>query len=171
MQFRHLLFTILTIALFSGCSSRSKGFFEDIYSQTEVRSATSQDYSEIKGAANAPIIKETQQKVKSSTKQDRSYTTNSPEVYSATGKIIDADYDKDVNLYIYAFLKSGTSNPISFYYDKDLKPIGGVVTITVKDNFLTKISGVSSNSTSKRSNTKRKRSRIKTPVIEKINTL
>ncbi len=171
MQFRHLLFTILTIALFSGCSSRSKGFFEDIYSATEVRSATSQDYSDIKGAANAPIIKKTQEEVKSSTKEDRSYTSNSSEVYSATGKIIDAAYDKDVNLYVYAFLKSGTSNPISFYYDKDLKPIGGVVTITVKDNFLTEISGNKSSSNSQRTNQKRKRSRIKTPIVEKINTL
>jgi hypothetical protein len=168
MQFRHLLFTVLTISLITGCSSRSKGFFEDIYSATEVRSATSRDYSDIKGAANAPIIKDEPKEYK--VQQNRSYTSTSSEVYSATGKIIDADYDKDVNLYVYAFLKSGTSNPISFYYDKDLNPIGGVVTITVKDNFLTSISNSNLQKT-QRTGTKRKRSRIKIPTIEKINTL
>ena len=168
MYFRHLLLTLTIAALFSGCSSRSKGFFEDIYSQTEVRSATQADYSEIKAAANAPIIQD--EDVSRSTKYNKKYTADTSEVYSATGKIIDASYDKDVNLYVYAFVKSGTSNPISFYYDKDLNPIGGVVTITVKDNFLTSISNSNLQKT-QRTGTKRKRSRIKIPTIEKINTL
>ncbi len=172
MHFRHLLFTFIIAALFSGCSARSKGFFEDMYSATEVRSATNQDYATIKAAENAPILSETQREkeIKQQEKQNKSYTSEASQVYHGTGKIIDADYDKDVNLYVYAFLKSGTSNPISFYYDKDLKPIGGIVTITIKDNFLTSISS-SSSEKSQRSSKKRKRSRIKTPTIEKINTL
>ncbi|HIP60304.1 MAG TPA: hypothetical protein EYH01_07760 [Campylobacterales bacterium] len=165
MHFRHLLFALIIAALFSGCSAKSKGYFEDLYSATEVRSATNQDYSVIKAPKNAPIIRDIQPQ--SSTKR---YTSDVSQVYHGTGKIIDADYDKDVNLYVYAFLKSGTSNPITFYYDEDLNPIGGIVTITIKDNFLTSITN-SQPEKSQRTNKKRKRSRIKTPIIEKINTL
>ena len=168
MQFHQVLFTLIIVALFSGCSARSKGFFEDIYSATEVRSATNQDYSVIKGAENEPIIKDLQPQ--SSIKQNKNYTSDVSQVYHGTGKIIDADYDRDVNLYVYAFLKSGTSNPISFYYDKSLKSTDDTVTVTIKDNFLTKIL-YNSPKKSQRSTTKRKRSRIKTPTIEKINTL
>jgi len=165
MHFRNLLLIFIIATLFSGCSARSKGFFEDIYSATEVRSATNQDYAEIKAPVNSSIIKDDTE-----TKQSKTYTSNTSQVYHGTGTIIDADYDKDVNLYIYAFLKNGTSNPITFYSDKDLKSNSGVVTITVKDNFLTSISTNNTQSTQKTS-TKRKRSRIKTPTVEKINTL
>lgn len=167
MYFRHILFTLIIAALFSGCSARSKGFFEDMYSDTEVRSATNQDYLEIKAPANASIIKDIQSEP--DTKQSKSYSSDASQVYHGTGKIIDADYDKDVNLYVYAFLKSGTSNPISFYFDKDLRPLGKVVTITIKDNFLTSIS-TNNSQTSQRTTKKRKRSRVKTPTIERINT-
>ncbi len=169
MHFRNLLFTLIIAALFSGCSARSKGFFEDIYSATEVRSATNKDYTEIKAPENASIIKDIEPE-STDKKQSKGYISDASQVYHGTGKIIDADYDKDVNLYVYAFLKSGTSNPISFYFDKDLRPIGGVVTITVKDNFLTSIS-TNNSQPSQRTTTKRKRSRIKTPTVEKINTL
>jgi hypothetical protein len=168
MHFRHLLFTLIIAALFSGCSARSKGYFEDLYSATEVRSATTQDYANIKAAKNTPIVTDVQDQA--STKQKNNYTSDASQVYHGTGKIIDADYDKDVNLYVYAFLKSGTSNPISFYYDEDLRPIGGIVTITIKDNFLTSITN-NQPAKSQRSTKKRKRSRIKIPSIEKINTL
>jgi len=175
MKICNFLFALFTVVLISGCSSKSKGFFEDLYSQTEVRSATKQDYASIKSVTNKPIVNEVSQE--ESTKQNKSYSSNSSQIYTAKGKIIDADYDKDVNLYIYAFLKSGSSNPISFYYDKDLRPIGDIVTITVKDNFLTDISKGSSTTTTKKNRAKkrnwkkRKKSNIQTPFVEKINTL
>jgi hypothetical protein len=176
MYFRNFLLTITIATLISGCSARTKGFFEDLYSQTEVRSATKQDYASIKAATNAPIISEDENKQKS--KKSKAYSSETSKIYTATGKIIDADYDKDVNLYIYAFLKSGTALPISFYYDKDLRPIGNIVTITVKDNFLTEISSANKKSRSlkrsgakKRHWRKRKKSNIQTPYVEKINTL
>jgi hypothetical protein len=166
------------MALFSGCSARSKGFFEDIYSATEERSATQADYSAIKAAKNAPIITDTQrdEEVKLRKERQKAYSSNSSEIYKATGKIIDVDYDKDVNLYIYAFLKTGTANPISFYYDEKIEQIGNIVTVTIKDNFLTSISEnhsiLDKNSKKvQRTKTKRRRSRIKVPIVERINTL
>ncbi len=169
MNYLYILFTFFIVILFSGCSAKSKGFIEDIYSQTEVRSATKQDYISIKAPRNAPIIKDTpkDESLQERTKLNGNYISDASQIYKATGKIIDASYDKDVNLYIYAFVKSRESNPITFYYDKDLRPIGDIVTITVKDNFLTKISSEKS----QRSLQKRKRSIIEMPVVERINTL
>ena len=173
MHFRHFLFSIFAITLLSGCSSRSKGFFEDIYSATEVRSATSQDYSNVKSARNAPIIVEEKSydEARAETKKSSRYIDNSSQVYHASGKIVDVSYDRDVNLYVYAFVKSGTSNSITFYSDEDLKPIDRTFTITVKDNFLTSHTVNNPSNNSQRTDTKRKRSRIKAPIIEKINTL
>jgi len=172
MHFHKFLFAIFAIVLFSGCSSKSKGFFEDLYSQTEVRSATQEDYSSIKADENTPILTETpkEKEIRLQEKLNNNYTSEASQVYHGTGKIIDVDYDNDVNLFVYAFLKSGTSNPISFYYDKDLRPIGKIVTITIKDNFLTSISGGNVEKT-QRTSKKRKWSKIKVPTIEKINTL
>jgi len=175
MKICNFLLAFFTIVLISGCSSKSKGFFEDLYSKTEVVSASKQNYASIKSVSNEPIVKEEIEE--ENIKQNRSYSSEVSKIYTATGKIIDADYDKDVNLYIYAFLKSGTAVPISFYYDKDLRPIGDVVTVTIKDNFLTEISKGEKKikktiKTKKvRSWKKRKKSNIQTPYEEKINTL
>jgi flagellar basal body L-ring protein FlgH len=177
MKICNILFALLVVVLISGCSSRSKGFFEDLYSKTEVISASKQNYASIKSVSNEPIVKETIDE--ENTKQNRNYSSDATKIYTATGKIIDADYDKDVNLYIYAFLKSGTAVPISFYYDQDLRPIGDIVTVTIKDNFLTEYSKgtkkVKKTRTEKRSRKrswkKRKKSNIQTPFVEKINTL
>ncbi len=165
MKYLYIISTLFIVILFSGCSAKSKGFIEDIYSQTEVRSATKQDYVSIKAPRNAPIIKD--ESLEKRTKLNGNYISDASQIYHATGKIIDASYDRDVNLYIYAFVKSKESNPITFYYDKDLRPIGGTVTITVKDNFLTDISSQQS----QRSSQKRRKSDIETPIVEKINTL
>lgn len=165
MSYKHLSFILFITLLLSGCSAKSKGFFEDIYSQTEVRSATKQDYTTINTSKNAPIIKD--EPLETRTKLNGNYISDASQVYEATGQIIDASYDKDVNLYVYAFVKSGESNPITFYYDKDLRPIGQKMTITVKDNFLTKYAKGST----KINSGKRKDSSIKTPTIEKIDTL
>jgi flagellar basal body L-ring protein FlgH len=177
MKICNFLLVLFTVVLISGCSSKSKGFFEDLYSKTEVRSATKQNYASIKSATNVPIVNEVEEE--ESTKKNKNYSSDSSQIYTATGKIIDADYDKDVNLYIYAFLKSGTAVPISFYYDQDLRPIGDIVTVTIKDNFLTEYSKgtkkVKKTRTEKRSRKrswkKRKKSNIQTPFVEKINTL
>jgi len=175
MKICNFLFALLAVVLISGCSSKSKGFFEDLYSKTEVVSASKQNYASIKSASNVPIVnEETEEETK---KQNRNYSSETSKIYTATGKIIDADYDKDVNLYIYAFLKSGTAVPISFYYDQDLRPIGDIVTVTIKDNFLTEISKgtkkvkKATRVKKRRSWKKRKKSNIQTPYEEKINTL
>ncbi|MCH9814315.1 MAG: hypothetical protein K0U47_10300 [Epsilonproteobacteria bacterium] len=165
MQYRQLSSLLIITLVFSGCTAKTKGFFEDIYSQTETRSANKQDYATIKNVKNAPIIKDTP--IESRTKLNGNYISDASQIYQATGTIIDTTYDKDVNLYVYAFIKNGESNPITFYYDKDLRPIKSKVSITVKDNFLTKISRHST----KIKTGKRKSSTIKVPTVEKIDTL
>lgn len=164
MHYRQISFIIFTTLIFSGCTAKSKGFIEDLYSQTEVRTASKQNY-ETQAPGNISTSKE--KTIEDNEKLEKNYIQNTSQVYQASGKIIDASYDKDVNLYVYAFLKSGESDPIIFYYDKDLRPIGSRVSVTVKDNFLTKIS----QEKSQRTEQKRKKSTIKTPIVEKINTL
>ena len=175
MKLKHILYLLIITSQFSGCSSKSKGFFEDLYSNTETRSASSQDYATVKATSTAPIIRETayEQQQKSERKYSRSKVSDS---YQATGKIIEADYDRDVKLYVYTFLKSGSSNPISFYYDEDLRPIGRTMTVNVKENFLIsksiKESGkIERTNTEHRRYKKRIKSRLNTPTVEKINTL
>ena len=178
MKLKHILYILIITSQFSGCSSRSKGFFEDLYSNTETRSATAQDYATVKVPKSAPIIRESayEQQQKREERQSRSYPSKVSDSYHATGKIIEADYDKDVKLYVYIFLKSGSSNPISFYYDKDLRPIGRVMTINVKENFLISVSTTKSEkidraNTTHRRYKKRIKSNLNTPDVEKINTL
>jgi len=175
MKLKHILYILIITSQFSGCSSKAKGFFEDLYSDTETRSATAQDYATVKATSTAPIIKETayEQQQRNKQKYSRSKVSDS---YQATGKIIEANYDKDVKLYVYTFLKSGSSNPVTFYYDKDLRPIGRTMTINVKENFLISVSTKESEKVD-RTNTKHRRykkrikSRLNTPTVEKINTL
>jgi hypothetical protein len=158
------LFTTIFFITFSGCSAKTKGFIEDLYSNTKTRSASKQDYSNSPRESQKIINQE--KSIREVQDINNNYTID--ETYKATGKIIDASYDKDIKLYMYVFLEDGNSDPISFYYDKDLKPIGKTVTISVKENFLTSIS---SERKTKRTLNKRIKSDIKTPIVEKINTL
>jgi len=171
MKVKILITTIIIGMQFIGCSSRTMGSFEDLYSATEVRSATAKDYSDIKAAGNKPIIKETTQE-----KQQREYKSydqveEKSIVHTASGKIIDKSYDRDVKLFIYAFLEDTKSNPISFYSYKDLKQDGKIITVKIKDNFLIDTKAIIKTKSKKIKGIKRKRSRVKVPIVEKINTL
>lgn len=163
MQHIYLL-TAAAVILFSGCSAKTKGFIEDLYSDTEVVSASQQNYN-----APAAAPQPQQNDIASRTTLHGNYISDAAKIYEGTGKIIDASYDRDVKLFIYAFVKTGESNPITFYYDKDLRPIGDEVTITVKDNFLTNI--IRKNKVKTKINQIRQPSTIKTPTVEKIDTL
>ncbi len=167
MKYKIILLTIISIILFSGCTAKTKGFIEDLYSNNNTRSAQNSDYTEVTNK----IIKTTNSK----TQRVKQYNTLSGS-YTATGKIIDASYDKDLNLYLYVFVKDGNYNPVTFYYNKNIEFLNTNVTITVKENFLKSISTNESIETKdikshKRILKKRIRSDIKTPIVEKINTL
>ncbi len=164
MKYKNIFFLLIATLLFTGCTAKTKGFIEDMYSETETISADNQDYTV--NYKKERIIKK-DENLESRTTLNNNYISDASNVYQGEGKIIDASFDKDVNLYIYVFLQSGESNPITFYYDKDLRPIGNILSITVKDNFLIKVSKESSI----RTNQKRIKSKIKPPIVEKINTL
>ncbi len=160
MNYRNISYLLILTLIFSGCTAKSKGFFEDIYSQTEVRSAGKGDYNTVQSqpTKQQPIA---QQQITQPT------TT---QIYKAEGKIIESNYDEDVELFVYVFLESGKENPMIFYYNKDLKSTGKKVNIIVKENFLTHISQ-DREIKNQRTEKKREKSMIKTPIVEKINTL
>ncbi len=169
MKHKNIFFLLIATLLFTGCTAKTKGFIEDMYSETETISADNQDYTvnyDKKRQTIKKVIKK-DENLESRTTLNNNYISDASNIYQGEGKIIDASFDKDVNLYIYVFLQSGESNPITFYYDKDLRPIGNILSITVKDNFLIKVSKESSS----RTNQKRIKSKIKPPIVEKINTL
>lgn len=167
MKYKIILLTIISTILFSGCTTKIKGFIEDLYSNNNTRSAQNSDYTKVTNK----IIKTTNSK----TQRVEQYNTLSGS-YTATGKIIDASHDKDLNLYLYVFVKDGNYNPVTFYYDKSIEFLNTNVTITVKENFLKSISTNESIETKdikshKRVLKKRIRSDIKIPIVEEINTL
>ncbi len=171
MKIKLLLTTIIITSQFTGCSSRSMGALEDLYSATEVRSATAEDYSDVKIVRNAPIIKETTQEQNKRATRAYEKVKEKPVIQKVTGKIIDKSYDRDVKLFIYAFLEETTSNVISFYSYKDLKQDGSTITVTIKDNFLIESVDLEKLKPKTIRGIRRKRSRVKVPVVEKINTL
>ncbi len=166
MNYRTISYLLILALIFSGCTAKSKGFFEDIYSQTEERSAGKEDYNTVQSqqTVQPPIA---QQQTKQPT---RTQINKTSQIFKAEGKILESNYDEDVELFIYVFLESGKENPMIFYYNKDLKSIGKKISITVKENFLTNISQ-NREIKSQRTEKKRERSKIKAPIIEKINTL
>ncbi len=161
MSYKNISFLLIISTLFLGCSAKTKGFIEDIYSETEVRKAVDQDYVD----RGKTIAKK--ESISNSQKSSDSYIDNISQIYSAKGKIIDASFDKDVNLYIYVFLEDGKSDPVIFYYNRDLRPIGKKVIVKVKDNFL---QNITQEIPSKSGNRKFNPS-IKAPSVEKIETL
>ncbi len=167
MNYLYIPTLLITVLVFSGCTAKSKGFFEDIYSQTEVRSAGKGDYNTVQAQPKEAKKQTSQQPIKQDTPTQ---TINISQAYKAEGRIIESNYDEDVELFVYVFLESGKETPIIFYYNKDLKSIGKKINITVKENFLTNISQ-NSEIKNQRTEQKRKKSTIKTPIIEKINTL
>ena len=172
MKHNNIFFLLIATLLFTGCTAKTKGFIEDLYSETETRAAQNQDYAknyEKPKQVTPTTVKKVvhDESLETRTTLNNNYISDASNLYHGRGKIIDASFDKDVDLYIYAFLQNGTSDPITFYYNKDLRPIGNIVSISVKDNFLINISQENSN----RTNQKRKKSDIKTPIVEKINTL
>ncbi len=166
MNYQNISILLILTLIFSACTAKSKGFFEDIYSQTEVRSAAKGDYVTVQSKKETII----QESTRTKSIETNNQINSTSQIYKAKGKILESNYDKDVELFVYVFLENGQENPIIFYYNRDLKSTGKKVNIIVKENFLTHISedGKTKN---QRTEKKREKSTIKAPIVEKINTL
>ncbi len=161
MNYQNISVLLILTLIFSGCTAKSKGFFEDIYSQTEVRSAAKADYV---------TVQTNKEQTRTKPIQIANHTNNTSQIYKARGKILESNYDEDVELFVYVFLENGKESPIIFYYNKDLKSTGKKVNIIVKENFLTHIAQ-EKDIKNQRTEKKREKSTIKAPIVEKINTL
>ncbi len=168
---------IFILIFLQACSYRSSEFFEDIIAENKVIKADGRYKGKVKRDANAPIIED----------KERLKEEELLKPIFSRGKIVSVNFDKDYNLYVYTFIDDITKKPITFYYDKNI-PYGKnrSFKIEVRGNYLYKITTINENSGSKSTDTfstspndknyrikhrKRRRSFIRTPIEEKINTL
>ncbi len=179
---RYLLFMAL-LSFFSGCSTKTSEYIEDIFAENKVIKAEGQFKSTVGKDPKAPILV-------TGSSQSASHDLN--KVQSYRGKIVSVRLDRDFNLYMYTFIDHVTHKPVIFYYNKNIqkKAYNGDYRIYVKGNYLIKYVELKENrlqskysekkstknkdgyrAPSHRRYKKRKRSSIKIPDEEKINTL
>ncbi len=171
---KNILFVV--IFLFGGCAFRSlSDTVESIYTDEEVVKPTSANYKLPPSSTNRAILKE---EVVAKSPED--IAKEQTKRFKAEGYIRSFSYDPDVKLYIYNFV-SKDNQELVFFYDKKLPyTYGDLVKVDVRDNFLMGIKAQNSNTstqtltpTQKRKLIikKRKKSKIREAVEEKINTL
>ena len=176
------IFFIIILLYNTGCSYRSSNFFEDIIADNETVKADGRYSGSVPADKKAPILK-TRIKTKEIDSKKNIPSSNS---IISQGKIVQSNFDKDYNLYVYTFLDEVTNQPVTFFYDKSIHYSKSTrYKIVVNGNYLYKIEKVNGNSRIKSSLTpktqtskrkprrfkKRRRSFIKAPIEEKINTL
>ncbi len=170
------IFLIILIFL-QACSYRSSEFFEDIIADNETIKADGQFKKAVEKSFDTPILNN-----EKSIEEDELLKP-----IISRGKIASVNFDKDYNLYVYTFIDEVTNKPITFYYDKNIQySKNKSFKIEVKGNYLHKITTIHENNSSKNSDAlssqpqkssyktkprKRRRSFIRTPIEEKINTL
>ncbi len=174
-------FIFITLYLFTGCSYRSSNFFENIIADNETIKADGRYSGSLGPNKTAPIVKT----VDKSKNIDNVKDIPASKRIISKGKFVQSNFDRDYNLYVYTFLDEMTHEPITFFYDKSIHYDKFTrYEIIVDGNYLYKISKVNSKSkirTSKqkiesttrrpRKYKRRRRSYIKAPIEEKINTL
>jgi len=168
--------------LFSGCSSKTSNFFEDVFADTKVIKAEGQFKGTVGKDPRTPIL---------TTDETKSSKKNINKVQSYRGKIASVHFDRDFNLYVYTFIDHVTHEPVIFYYNKNIqrKSYNGDYRIYVKGNYLVKYIELKAKNSDPQTNTtnktqsaekeyiirktykRRKRSPIKIPVEEKISPL
>ena len=184
---RYLLF-ITMLYFFSGCSTKTSEYIEDIFAENKVIKAEGQFKSTVGKDPRAPILTTGSDK----NGAGQSSTRDLNKVHSYRGKIVSVRLDRDFNLYMYTFIDHVTHKPVVFYYNKNIqrKTYNGDYRIYVKGNYLIKYIELKENKSqskqyskesaksksgyrtpSHRKYKKRKRSSIKIPDEEKINTL
>ncbi len=161
---------LATVLLFTGCTPKSvMDGVEGIFVDEQVVNAKNSNYS-LPANSGGAIIHE-KSKSKPATQKSLSQTI------SKSGHISSSSYDSDVKLYIYT-LEADDGEIVTFFYDKKLpiKP-NDLLVVTIKDNYLInytkKGSSPSLTPTQKKLKFlqhKRKRSKIQTPIEEKIDT-
>ncbi len=171
------------ILLFSiGCSYRNSNFFENILADNETIKADGRYSGSVAADKKAPIIKT----IVDTKKIDSKENIPSSNTIISRGKIVQSNFDKDYNLYVYTFLDEVTHQPVTFFYDKSIHYSKFTrYKIVVNGNYLYKIEKINTKSHIKSSSSrsiqtskrrprrfkKRRRSYIKAPIEEKINTL
>ncbi len=177
MYLLKFLFFLFILIFFQACSYRSADFFEDIIADNTVIKADGRLKKGVGADKNAPILKD-----KKYAKEDRLLKP-----IISRGKIVSVNFDKDYNLYVYTFIDEITKKPLTFYYDKNIPYTKNrSFKIEVRGNYLYKITTLHESSDKKDSEAfslspeeknrtlrhkKRRRSFIKAPIEERINTL
>ncbi len=171
----------ITFYLLTGCSYRSSNFFENIIADNETIKADGRYSGSVGATPKAPIVKTIN---KSKTIDNIKDIPSSKRIISK-GKFVQSNFDKDYNLYVYTFVDELSHKPITFFYDKSIHYDKMTrYEIIVDGNYLYKIVKVNSKSQLKSSKPiiespkrrprkykKRRRSFLKAPIEEKINTL